>query len=305
MSHLNKYQMENLERRFLAGSTVNTAKASTENSDGKRAGGYAALYNSESGDLGGFVEVIAPGAFTRSLASVATGDLNAFLFWQHDSKDILASTRSSTLVLSEDETGLAFDFDTDGMDEKQRKTLARGDLQVSFGFKTVKDQWEEREDGTILRTILDLDLIETSLVTFPAYSASSVAMRALDAFKAEAAPTIPADLDPTNRIALKLRALSKKLGYGERAMDTKQAEGFGIGDRVLIKNPHDPEQTMGTIKLISGDTPYGVVIDGMEEMGVHKWYIGEELEIIVEDESSDEDRKMKKKMPSMKMGKSH
>jgi hypothetical protein len=297
--------MKNLELRHFAIEQTE-ARAEDATVTEKTLVGRAAVFGSESVDLGGFTESIAPGAFTRSLKEVDAGERNVAALWGHDWNQHLGSTRGGKLKLVESDKGLDFELDTTRFTPAQLDTARDNDGQMSFGFVVRADAWEEREDGSIHRTVTDVDLHEVSITPNPAYRATEASLRSLDAFKAEQAPAVvEADHDPTNRIALKLRALSKKLGYGERAMDTKQAEGFGIGDRVLIKNPHDPEQTMGTIKLISGDTPYGVVIDGMEEMGVHKWYIGEELEIIVEDESSDEDRKMKKKMPSMKMGKSH
>jgi hypothetical protein len=183
-----------IEHRYLATGSANLATRAEGEGDGSRAGGYAALHNSESQDLGGFVEVLAPGAFSRSLAAVAAGEANVFAFWQHDSSTILASTRSNTLTLSEDETGLAFDFDTDGMTDQQRKALARGDLQVSFGFYVREEQWSELTDGTFKRTVLDLELTEISLVTYPAYTATTVAIRSLEAFKAQATPEVETDL---------------------------------------------------------------------------------------------------------------
>lgn len=68
---------------------------------------------------------------------------------------------------------------------------------------------------------------------------------------------------------------------------------LSIGDRVTIKSPHDPAHKTGTVQLISGDTPYGVLIDGMESMGVHKWYVGDELEPGSEDGSGGVDGKKK------------
>lgn len=186
--------MENLERRYSTPELrfVATAKT-TDAAEGKRAGGYAALYNSESYDLGGFKEVLAAGAFSRSLGLIRSGQLNVFLFWQHDTGTILASTRSGTLVLSEDDKGLAFDFDTSGLTEQQKRTLERGDLQVSFGF-VVREETKEDIPGKVgRRTITDLDLFEVSLVTYPAYGATTVAVRSWEAFmeaqKVEQTPT--------------------------------------------------------------------------------------------------------------------
>ncbi len=39
-----------------------------------------------------------------------------------------------------------------------------------------------------------------------------------------------------------------------------------------------PGQTTGKIALVNGNA-YGIIFDGMESMGVHKWYVGEELEL--------------------------
>ena len=68
--------------------------------------GYAAVINSRSVDLGGFVETIPPGAFTRTL-----GDGHPiFAVHHHDMADVLGSTRSGTLRLGQDTTGLWFEL---------------------------------------------------------------------------------------------------------------------------------------------------------------------------------------------------
>lgn len=55
---------------------------------------------------------------------------------------------------------------------------------------------------------------------------------------------------------------------------------FQIGDRVRVvaSPPHDPQHVgrNATVVLIDGPA-YGVIIDGMESMGVHKWYVGDEM----------------------------
>lgn len=61
---------------------------------------------------------------------------------------------------------------------------------------------------------------------------------------------------------------------------TPGAPMFQIGDRVAITvPPHMPGQTTGTIALIDGNA-YGIIFDGMESMGVHKWYVAAELKRI-------------------------
>lgn len=75
------------------------------------------------------------------------------------------------------------------------------------------------------------------------------------------------------------------------------AARYDVGDRVTIKKPHAKGHAAATIKLVSSETPYGVVVDGMESMGVHKWYVGTEIEPLKEDDKGEK----KKKTEPMKM----
>lgn len=52
---------------------------------------------------------------------------------------------------------------------------------------------------------------------------------------------------------------------------------FKVGDRVKVKgSPHMRGQNVGTVALVSKETPYAVKFDGMD--GVHKWYVDSEIE---------------------------
>ena len=138
--------------------------------------GYAAVFDSFSVDLGGYVETIAPGAFSRSLA---TGkDIKMLL--DHDSGLILGSTAAGTLRLWEDKTGLAFEVDA-GTDRTYAadavRTVDRGDLRgMSFGFYVKQDDW--RDGKQLERTLREVDLFEISAVGFPAYAAPRVTVGA-------------------------------------------------------------------------------------------------------------------------------
>jgi phage head maturation protease len=84
-------------------------------------------------------------------------------------------------------------------------SMERGDItQMSFGFIARKQQWDET--GTMpLRTIQEADLFDVSIVTYPAYPDTSVAVRSLEGWRHEqrnAAPIIAARL----RMDLGLRA---------------------------------------------------------------------------------------------------
>lgn len=77
---------------------------------------------------------------------------------------------------------------------------------------------------------------------------------------------------------------------------------FTVGDRVRVvntDNPHMAGQAGGVVALVTGEPAYGVIFDGMEEMGIHRWYVESELE----SESGDSvaAAKKKKPMPGMSM----
>ncbi len=132
--------------------------------DGMTFIGYAAKFNSPSEDLGGFVETIEPGAFRRSLRS--RNDVK--LLVNHDTGRVLASTRSGTMKLYEDEIGLRVEASlpntSDGRD--MAELLRRGDLnKMSFGFSVIKDSWNQEMTQ---RTLKSVRLFETSIVAFPA-----------------------------------------------------------------------------------------------------------------------------------------
>lgn len=142
--------------------------------------GYAALFRSESRDLGGFVEVIEPGAFDRVLASP---DLDVIAKLDHDRP--LART-PGTLRLGVDERGLWYEFDPKRSDADVVEALERGDLRgSSFAFRLGKgdDSWERRSDGVTVRTIKNFaGLYDVGPVYTPAYpeTSSYVSKRALD-----------------------------------------------------------------------------------------------------------------------------
>jgi len=144
--------------------------------DGMTFIGYAAKFNSPSEDLGGFVETIEAGAFRRSLRS--RNDVK--LLVNHDTGRVLASTRSGTMKLYEDEVGLRVEASlpntSDGRD--MAELLRRGDLnKMSFGFSVIKDSWNQEMTQ---RTLKSVRLFETSIVAFPAYAATEAMVRSLD-----------------------------------------------------------------------------------------------------------------------------
>lgn len=138
--------------------------------------GYAAVFNSET-DIGGmFREQIARGAFKPSLS----GDVRAL--FDHDTSHVLGRTKAGTLRMTEDDHGLAVEIDLPDTQTGRdlRESMARGDIDgMSFGFRVTKQEWDE--SGEIpLRTIREVELFEVSVVTFPAYADTEVALRSLE-----------------------------------------------------------------------------------------------------------------------------
>lgn len=145
--------------------------------------GYAAVFNAMSEDLGGFREKIDRGAFSQSILQ---DDIRAL--FNHDPNYVLGRNRSGTLELDEDEQGLRIrvKVPNTGWARDLMESIKRGDInQMSFGFRTVKDLWEEREKK-VIRTLKEVKLFDVSPVTYPAYPQTSAAVRsAFESFTTE------------------------------------------------------------------------------------------------------------------------
>jgi uncharacterized protein len=146
--------------------------------------GYAALFNQNSKNLGGFKERIAPGAFTRSLK----GGEDVKCLLNHDSSHLLGRTKNGTLTLSQDERGLKFRCVLNaesGAHRDLHALIKNGTLdECSFAF-TVNgpngDSFDEAIDENGVRyqrrTLKDVNLLDVSAVTYPAYNNTSVGAR--------------------------------------------------------------------------------------------------------------------------------
>lgn len=141
--------------------------------------GHAAVFNSFSEDLGGFKEIIRPGAFRGTLAN----NCDTRFLINHDGLP-LARTQSKTMLLTEDQRGLAFVATLDKSDPDTQRLIPkikRGDLnQMSFGFRCLKDNFRT-ENGQDIRELHECDLHggDISAVTYPAYPAADLGMRSL------------------------------------------------------------------------------------------------------------------------------
>lgn len=160
-----------IERRFFK--TELRMKGEGEN---RQIIGHGAVFNQLSEDLGGFREMIMPGAFSDTL------DDDVRSLFNHDRNLILGRTLSGTLTLSEDDTGLRYDVDppkTSYANDLQ-ESIGRGDVnQSSFGFAAMEESWRQPDDTEPLptRILHKVRLFDVGPVTFPAYPTTSSEVR--------------------------------------------------------------------------------------------------------------------------------
>ena len=134
--------------------------------------GYFAVFNSIYQIWEGAEEMIAPGAFSNTLAD----DIRALI--DHETMYVLGRNTAGTLELRQDERGLWGSVlinpnDQDAMNLYAR--VQRGDVsQCSIGFEIIREESEVFPDGKIRWTIEEIKLNEVSVCTFPAYSETSV-----------------------------------------------------------------------------------------------------------------------------------
>ncbi|CEF48241.1 unnamed protein product [uncultured bacterium] len=148
--------------------------------------GYAAIFNSPSEDLGGFREVIRPGAFAAALAGA---DVRALI--NHDRNQVLGRTKAGTLLLHEDSRGLRFQInppDTQFARDLQT-SIGRGDVSgASFRFYMFDDpargqQWRSEPSG-VVRELTEIAAIDdVSVAAYPAYLATEVSIRSLEEYR--------------------------------------------------------------------------------------------------------------------------
>jgi HK97 family phage prohead protease len=132
---------------------------------GARIGGYAAVFNKRSRDLGGFVEVIAPGAFNRSRGN---GWPNVLCRYEHT--DLIGTSAAGTLTLSIDSRGLLYEVEPPRARADVVELVERGDVRYSsFAFRTAQDSWGTTPSGYPLRTP----------VVDPAYPDATAGLRSL------------------------------------------------------------------------------------------------------------------------------
>lgn len=132
--------------------------------------GYASVF----GVLDSYREIVAPGAFTASLAEIKAEGVPLPALWQHLNDQPVGGFDPASLV--EDDVGLAvagFLMVNEIPLAKQAQALmmrrvVRG---LSIGYYVRADSFDEK---TGIRTLTEVELVEISIVTFPANPEATV-----------------------------------------------------------------------------------------------------------------------------------
>ena len=143
-------------------------------------GGYAAVFNRMSENLGGFREKIAPTFFNQSRSQGFPGVVCRY---NHEDSFLLGTTRSGTLRLSVDDIGLDYSVDLPECRADIYELTNREDLRhSSFAFQCYDEDWTKGDGGYPVRQLISGRLIDVAPVNTPAYPDATVGLRSLARF---------------------------------------------------------------------------------------------------------------------------
>lgn len=143
----------------------------------KQIQGYAIMFDTESVDLGGFVEIIKPTA----LDGVDLSDVK--LIYAHENNQILARASAGNLQTKVDSKGLFFIAtlaDTTLANDVYADIQAGNLRGMSFGFTIADngDTWTRQPDGKLLHTVTQIGQVgELTVTPYPAYQDTSVELK--------------------------------------------------------------------------------------------------------------------------------
>ena len=222
-------EMAELERRY----TIVAVELRTAG-DQPKIGGYAARFNSESVNLGGFVEVVRPTFFNDARGKGWPGVMARY---NHDDNQLLGTTGAGTLRLDTDSVGLVYEVVPPNSRADVVELVARGDVRASsFAFRVPPggDDWTMTEQDYPLRSLeQNGQLVDVAPVNSPAYPDATAGLRSL-ADKFDAAFEEVRSLAAANE----LRRFFRKTEVGMPA--AKPEPLFGAAARMALLEKEDP-----------------------------------------------------------------
>lgn len=227
-----------IERRYTPGAE---GKLELRASDGhNRIGGYAAVFNRSSKNLGGFTEVVDPIAFNQS-----RGDGWPGVMARYNHTELIGTTAAGTLQLRTDQYGLLYEVEPPKSRAYVTELVQRGDVtKSSFAFRTISDDWSY-EDGLPRRTLLGVHLVDVAPVDDPAYSDTSVGLRSapasVEAALRSLAVRMSADVEEVRALAMDNDLRKFFVRTGTAASDRPRKGMFGpAAATALLARKEDP-----------------------------------------------------------------
>ncbi|MDH2313994.1 HK97 family phage prohead protease [Methylobacterium brachiatum] len=197
--------------------------------------GYVAIFNTPDT----YREVVAPGAFTATLAETKAAGRKVPICWQHNMSEPIGAWD----VLQEDSKGLYGEgtlwVDVAPYARIAMRGMASGAISgASIGYYVVADSFNEAER---IRTLTALDLREASIVTDPAHDDARV-----DVVKAKLA----AGERVTNR---EFESVLREKGFSRSAAEEIASLGFKAWSRRESSEPQaDPADARALVARLSG-----------------------------------------------------
>jgi HK97 family phage prohead protease len=212
--------MSDLERRFTVGRVE--LRAGT---DKKSFGGYAAKFNTQSKNLGGFIERIDPGFFNKSRGD---GWPDVIARYNHDDNMLLGTTNAGTLRLGVDNIGLVYEVDPPQSRADVYELVERGDVaKSSFAFQMFEDDWAASDQGFPMRTLVSGRLVDVAPVNIPAYDDTSVGLRSL-------AAKFEADVEEVRKLAAENALMKFFVKTGDPKAPTKRSAAARLAQAKAI-----------------------------------------------------------------------
>jgi HK97 family phage prohead protease len=180
--------------------------------DSPKIGGYAAKFNRESRNLGGFIEVVTPSFFNKSRGN-GWPDVMA----RYNHTQLLGTTAAGTLQLRVDDVGLDYEVVPPRSRGDVVELVQRGDVRKSsFAFRLTPDgdRWDLNDQGYPRRSLVEGILVDVAPVDDPAYVDTSTALRALEQPEAEQATRLR-ELGIGPEAALRSLALKMQAEFDE------------------------------------------------------------------------------------------
>lgn len=181
--------MKDVERRFIT-NPVSFEKRD-DGVDENVIEGYAAVFNRDSEDFGGWYERISQGAFKEVLND------DAVALFNHDMNYVLGRN-GVNVSIEEDSIGLKYKVKLpDTSFARDLRQLVKDGIihQSSFAFTVAEQEWKHSEGQPSVRTITKVKrLYDVSPVTRPAYPDATVGARAFELSKEKRGDELTADL---------------------------------------------------------------------------------------------------------------